>query len=683
MDFRPPILCPRTASIRGFVRGLSTVLALGLTPCLALAESSPVQRSDGSAAVPSLDALATAPQFGNARLSPDGRHIAVLRIDAAGNSLLILDAESMAPANELKFSGRQNVIDFFWANNEMLVVSRGTPLDGFGRPRMTGELYAVSLHGEKRRYLFGHKADRTSRNRGRDADRAIGWVLDTLPDDPSSILVAAVDWSEDVTIDFHPRIYRIDVYSGARSEIAKVPMRSPRITVDGQGQVRFASGWDDDNKPATLRFDPDAGSWSRVDLALAELGSFEPLGFAEGDNAVFASISERGEPGCLYRVDLADYHRQKLTCDPDAEPSFMVPSSKPGRPMAIAFDAGIPRLHLLEPASDDAAMYRALSEQLAPEFVQIIDFSRDGRRLLFSAYGDRWPGRVFLFDRDAQRARPVYSRQPQIDPAGLVSTLAYAFDARDGTRLHGLITLPGGGSVGNLPMVVMPHGGPHGVSDRWDYDAAVQVLATRGYAVLQVDFRGSGGYGQAFLRKGFRQWGHAIQDDIVDATRWAVDNGVADPGRICILGASFGAYSALMSAIRAPDLFRCAVGYAGVYDLESMFRRGDIRRTEAGRRYLDLVLGHDEAELAAQSPVAQIERLAAPVLIVHGGADVRAPLAHANKLRQALERHDKPHEWFIVDNEAHGFFRSQNRKRYYERVLAFLDRHIGREATTR
>ena len=687
MDVRPAPFGAAASGTRNRLTSIAPALCLTvalIAAPLARAQAPAAEQAQSQttqpAGAPTLSALAALPQFGQAQLSSDGRHIAVVRIAVEGNTLVILDADSLQAINELKFSGRQNVIDFIWANDNTLVVTRGTPLDGFGRPRTTGELYAVSLDGRQRRYLFGHQADRSARNRGRNADQALGRVIDPLPSNPNEILVAAIDWSEDAVVDRHPRIIRVDVHSGARKEITRVPMRDARITVDGDGQVRFASGWDDDNLPATLRFDPEAGTWSRVELGLAELESFVPLAFAEGDQAVFATISEHGEPACLFRVALADYSRQKLTCDPSAQPSHLVPSSVRGRPLAAAFSAGVPRLHLLDPGSDDAALIRELSAQLEPESVWPINFSRDGRRLLFSAYGDRWPGRVFLFDRQTQRARPVYASQPQIDPDSLESTLAYRFEARDGTLLHGLITLPRGGQS-LLPMVVMPHGGPHGISDRWHYDADRQALATRGYAVLQVDFRGSGGYGEAFLRKGFRQWGTAIQDDIVDATRWAIESGVADPARVCILGGSFGAYSALMSAIRAPELYRCAVGYAGVYDLDVMFRRGDIRRTEAGRRYLDLVLGRDADVLAKQSPVAQIDRLRAPVLIVHGGADRRAPLIHAQNLRQALDKHGKEYEWFVIDDESHGFFRPENRERYYQQVLAFLDRHIGPQAT--
>ncbi|PKM05683.1 MAG: hypothetical protein CVV17_03075, partial [Gammaproteobacteria bacterium HGW-Gammaproteobacteria-7] len=206
MDIRP---APYGAAASG-TRNRPTTIALALCLTVALI-AAPLARAQAPAAeqaqsqttqpadAPTLSALAASPQFGQAQLSPDGRHIAVVRIAAEGNTLVILDADSLQAINELKFSGRQNVIHFSWANDQTLVVSRGTPLDGFGQPRTTGELYAVSLDGKQRRYLFGYKADRSARNRGRNADQALGWVIDRLPNSPSEVLVGAIDWSEDST----------------------------------------------------------------------------------------------------------------------------------------------------------------------------------------------------------------------------------------------------------------------------------------------------------------------------------------------------------------------------------------------------------------------------------------------------------------------------------------------------
>jgi dipeptidyl aminopeptidase/acylaminoacyl peptidase len=229
----------------------------------------------------------------------------------------------------------------------------------------------------------------------------------------------------------------------------------------------------------------------------------------------------------------------------------------------------------------------------------------------------------------------------------------------------------------DLPLVVRPHGGPHGIRDTWSYQPDVQLLASRGYAVLQVNFRGSGGRGEAFTRLGYRQWSGAMQDDIADATRQLIGAGVVDGKRVCISGASFGAYSAMISSIRYPDLYRCAVGYAGVYRLERLFRSGDTGKSSSSRRYFDLVIGRQPGDLERESPASRAAELRQPVLLVHGAADWRTPPEHADALRKALAASGNPPEWLMVPREGHGFARKPNRVAYYDALLAFLDRNIG------
>ena len=636
--------------------------------------------SVAAAEPPSLATLAAGQRFAEARLSPDGKHIAVVRRDERVSTLLIVDTATLKPTTELAFPRYEHVIRVDWANEEMLVVAKGTGTGSLGGPRITGELISVSVDGSKNNYLMGYRADQSKRNRGRVADRSIGWMVDDLPDNRDEVLVADYDWSPEKHIDFRARLQRIDVYSGARTLITKSPLPQASFSTDRSGAVRFAHGYDDDMRLVTWRYDNTGDTWQKIDAGLGEHGFLRPLGFTADPDVFYALVSRNGEAGCVYRVTASTLERSRVTCDERIEPEYLMPSSVRGAPLGAFYNTGVPTLHLFDGKSADATLYRELSKQFAPGFVRFIDSSDDGKQLLFDTWSDRDGGRIFLLDTTAGHARQLFRRIADIEPEQLGATGAFEFDARDGTKIGGLLTVPPDRPRNGLPMVVIPHGGPYGVKDTWGYDADAQVLATRGYAVLKVNFRGSDGYGESFQRLGYRQWGGTIQDDIADATRWVIAQGLVDPQRICIYGGSFGAYSALMSAIREPELFRCAIGYAGVYDLDLMFDAGDVRRTERGRRYLDTVLGGDEAERAKQSPVAQIENLQAPVLLVHGAADVRAPLTHAKALRDALERHDRPHEWFVVQDEAHGFFRAKNREALYARMLTFLDAHIGAKA---
>jgi dipeptidyl aminopeptidase/acylaminoacyl peptidase len=247
---------------------------------------------------------------------------------------------------------------------------------------------------------------------------------------------------------------------------------------------------------------------------------------------------------------------------------------------------------------------------------------------------------------------------------------------RDGVKIRGYLTTPNGKSK-NLPMIVLVHGGPHGPFDDYDFNYETQLLASRGYAVLQVNYRGSGGRGREFMVSGYRRWGHEMQNDITDAVKWAIGFGVADRNRICIYGGSYGAYAALTGAYREPDMFKCAVGLSGIYDLPLMFNRGDIKDLKSGVRYLNDVLGSDEADLRERSPVYNAEKIKAAVFLIHGKEDERAPFEHAKRMREALQKAGNPPEWLSEGGEEHGIFNENHRARVYELMLQFFAKHIG------
>jgi dipeptidyl aminopeptidase/acylaminoacyl peptidase len=245
--------------------------------------------------------------------------------------------------------------------------------------------------------------------------------------------------------------------------------------------------------------------------------------------------------------------------------------------------------------------------------------------------------------------------------------------------LYGYLTLPPPVREGNqLPLVLMPHGGPHGPRDYWGFDPYVQVLATHGFAVLQVNFRGSGGYGPHFEKLGFREWPGNMQNDLTDSVAWAVKEGIADPRRICIYGWSYGGYAALMSAVKEPDLYACSVPAAGVYDLDIQYEESDFTRyTTWGKKYLDRVIGPTEADRRTASPISYLDKLKTPLFIVHGEADERVPVENARELKAALEKRGTKFEYMEKKHEGHGFFKEENRTAFFIALLDFLDRHIG------
>jgi dipeptidyl aminopeptidase/acylaminoacyl peptidase len=307
--------------------------------------------------------------------------------------------------------------------------------------------------------------------------------------------------------------------------------------------------------------------------------------------------------------------------------------------------------------------------------VSIIDFARDDGKVLFYVWGDRNPGAYYVLDRGNNSVQLINQAMPWIAAGALAPTTPVAFTTRDGMTLHGFYTGPA--TQGPKPMIVMPHGGPHGPYDNWGYDRDAQFLASRGYGVLQVNFRGSGGRGRKFEESGYQQWGGRMQDDLADGVKWAIDNKIADPNRICTFGASYGGYAALMQPIRYPELYKCAIGYVGVYDLQVMKKKGDIPRAKSGKRYLERVLGSDEAQLQAWSPAQNVDKVKVPVFLVQGAIDQRVPMAQFNALKDAFSGAGVKVETMVAQGEGHGFYKPENTAELYKRMEAFLAKYIG------
>lgn len=620
--------------------------------------------------------------FGEVQLSPDGRHLAVERVNELGSSLMIVVADSLETRSETRFRSNEGVDDIHWADNDTILISRNVRRGGLETPRPTGEIFALSTDGKRQDYLFGYRAAQSKRNRGRNSDNGYAQLISTPREAPGTALLLTHDFEDRGKLHEQPAVIRVDTHSGARKELTRVPIAAPAIVSDVHGNVRYAYGLGSDLLPVLYRFDQNSRQWQRQPRREGELGSVKPLQFLPDQRHFLALSNARGEADCLYLMDDEGVEpNEQLVCEGEFAVSGLMPSSTPGIPLAAVTDTGLPKVRLLGGNDEDRDLYRTLSEAFAPALVRFLSFSQDGRRLLFSVSSDRDPGRVYLHDRESNHSRLVFARRPDIPRDALSETRAIQLRARDGVSLHGFITLPNDPAVSKPPLVVMPHGGPYGPRDRWFFDPTTQWLAANGYAVLRVNFRGSGGFGLAFERLGFRQWGGSIQDDIIDATRWAIDQTLVDGGRVCIMGGSFGAYSALMSSAKAPELYRCAIGYAGVYDLDSLFRRGDIPDTEAGRAFLAQAIGNDAKELEAYSPTRQIERIRADVLLVHGSADWRTPIAHAKDLRKVMQEAGRQVEWLEVANEGHGFFRSKHREQMLTTVLDFLDRKLKKPDT--
>jgi dipeptidyl aminopeptidase/acylaminoacyl peptidase len=347
----------------------------------------------------------------------------------------------------------------------------------------------------------------------------------------------------------------------------------------------------------------------------------------------------------------------------------------------VHYDAVAPGTVWFDPAMK---ALQAMIDARLPGLVNRLDPASCGcaQRVLVTSHSDRQPALYFLYDRSDDSLIAIGSSRPAVNPRQMADTDFFHIKARDGLEFPVYVTKPHG--KGPWPTVVLVHGGPWLRGWHWRWDPESQFLASRGYLVVKPEFRGSTGYGDALQIAGNRQWGLKMQDDIADATIWAAKQGLADPQRTCIAGASYGGYAALMGLVRYPDLYRCGVASSAVSDINLMY---DAYWSDMGEDYktwgMPVLVGDkakDAAQLTATSPLAQAAKIQRPLLLAHGGLDERVPITHASKLLSALESNHAPVTWIEFKDEAHGWKKAANRIAYYERMQQFLDANIGAKA---
>lgn len=604
--------------------------------------------------------------FGTIKVSPTGEYLAATVPMEDRTSLVILRRADLAKTGHVTLPAKTHVVDFQWVNASRVLFSIGEKQGDLVQPRATGELFGVNADGSGQGpALFGF------RSRGAGSRFIGGSIIDTLRASDDEVLVSVGSGSPFTQVD------RMNVKTGKRITVAKAPVRRASFATDRNGVVRFAAGADSDNRVKTYHRDGEKSEWRLINDEAETQRIVIPVGFsADGVTAYLSSEEDEG-PNAIYAFDTRTGERKLVLRDDNVDPWEYLYSPVDGSLYGVMFMDGYPRTEYLAPEDPFAQLHAALSKSFEGHGVVPTTFTSDGRIGLFRVFSDRVPSDFYLFDRDTGKAQYIASRAGWFKPEQLAEVRPVSLKARDGLPLQGYLTLPNGTDGKNLPLIVHPHGGPFGPFDEWGYDSQVQALASRGYAVLQVNFRGSGNYGRAFTRSGFRQWGGTMQDDLTDATHWAIEQGIADPARICIYGGSYGGYAALMGVAKEPDLYACAVGNVGVYDMPAMYTSGDIPDSMSGRNFLREALG--DRDLESASPTRLADRIKAPVLLLAGREDERAPPIHTELMDKALRAAGKQVETKIYAGEGHGNYLPENRLDYTQRILAFFDKHIGRK----
>lgn len=620
-----------------------------------------------------VDAFVKRDVFTDIQISPTGEYFAATLPFEDRVALVIMSRADKKVTGTFQLGRDTAVAEFHWVSPDRVLIAAAQKIGFLAEPLPTGELYAMDASGGRVELLVGQSVGGNlgSRLQTKKAERVAAFLIDDLPDDDKNVLVSVMPFNSDP----FTRVERLNVYTGVRHPVTRVPVRRASFMTDNQGVVRFALGADTDNATQLYYRDGESSEWKLINHESSTRRVESPIGFSADDRTAYLRVQQPEGPDALVSYDPASDKRSNVLRDEVMDPVVLY---KPGTliPIGARYGGGKPRFKFFDEASAEARLYRSLQAAFGGDAATITSSTRDGRLNLVRTWSDRNPGDFFLFDAEAKKADYVISRRDWFDPATMAVVRPITFAARDGLELKGYLTVPHGASGEGMPTVVLPHGGPFGVSDEWGFDSEAQMLAKAGYAVLQVNHRGSGGRGRQFLHAGERQWGLAMQDDVTDATKWAIKEGIADPQRICIYGASYGAFAALTGVVREPALYKCAAGFVGVYDLPQLHEEETAKHGSI-KTWANEWIGADKAVLAANSPTTRAAAIKVPVLLAAGREDETAPVEHTERMERALKAAGVPVEAHYYASEGHGFYKPENNRDYYTKLLDFLARSLG------
>lgn len=627
--------------------------------------------------------LARHMQFNEVRISPDGKYLAATSLLKDQPALTLVNLSTGKGANIFPRDGDQ-VVNFWWANGNRVLYTVGTKVSGFDWPVSTGEIFGVNADGSGAKLLFGYRAGwgggrvASLIHHGPETQRASAELIDTLRDDPDHVIIGVEGWDNGAD-GAYTEVDRMDVRDGSRSKLTTAPLRNADFVTDHHGVVRFALGTDSHAHGKVYYRASEGAPWTLLFSETPGKGLPTPQAFSHDDSQVYMTCAAPDAVGALCLWDVAKQTMgAPVWTNPRVDAGGLVYSLNRRDVIGVRAMDGLPTVSALVPDADTIDLIAAITPNFPGEAVHVVSSTDDGSKAVVLVSSAEDPGTYYLWNAASKKLSLLLARASWIKPNQMAEMHPVDFKARDGLMLHGYLSMPPGKEdAKHLPLVVYVHGGPIGIRDDWSYDPYVQMMATHGYAVLQVNYRGSGGYGYGFEHAGYREWGGKMQDDVTDATQWAIAQGITSPGHVCIFGGSYGGYAALEGAVKEPDLYRCAIGYVGVYDLALMYKRGDIPQSSQGESYLHEALGDDPAVLAAHSPITQLDKLKAQVMLIVGGADQRVPSVQGMNMHMAMMSRHIPHEWLYEADEGHGFYTEAHVAELYARVLAFLDRNLG------
>lgn len=639
---------------------LATALAAVSLSCVQATAQQPATETVQAADQP-YDAatFAKLPLINRPMLSPDGQRF-LFSTQRQGKTFVVFRGLTESVLHNFALPEKLELNWFRWAGNDRFLMSVSQTAGVMGDEVRKSYLLAVDTATMKSRFI-GHDTQ------GDEGD-------DVLYVDPSG------EWlllSIQRTIYDYPSVYRASLDTG-RLTIVQRPVNTIwEWYADNRGVVRMGISFDrrswtlhyrpaetgDFKKLATIRYDDESRE-----------GLIEAIRVIGGSDEGYVLSAKATGRYALHRYNYATQTVGELIYGNPEHDIADFDLNEDGSLSAVYYTDDRSRVYWFDPAQQE--IQEAIDKALGTRHGSLVSRSRDGKVKIYHVGASHDPGSFYLFD-ESRGEMELFARSNESIKSSRLSPSQYvSYKARDGLTIHANLTLPKGREPKGLPLVILPHGGPYGIRDSLSYDAEVQFLASRGYAVLQPNFRGSGGYGEAHSVAGEGTIGRQMQDDLDDGMDWLVKNGTVDANRVCVVGASYGGYAALWAVTRNPERYRCAASFAGVTDWNRILKYDARFFTSSGlRKWRNTIRGDEGFDLDTVSPVAQASRLTRPVLIAQGQEDTIVPPKQAKIYIDALKSAGKPYEYVSYETEGHGFDDPNNLADWLKRLEEFLAKH--------
>ncbi len=621
------------------------------------------------------------PKYTSVTLSPDGKLLAALVPTNERRNLAIIDLEK-GGAKVLTTLKEQDVSSYRWVGDRVLEIATANLTDESGNIEVKQRVL-IDTDGRVLRDMLRtslrENVMRETVHLGTAAYMQIIEVVDRAGED----LIVETNERNRYGLD----AYRFNPRTAMKTLLTEEsPGDVNKFVADHDGQVRVAVTVPRGAVKTALWYrKSNADRWTMLREADVENDDIRPIAFDFDNRTLYVSArsNAEGKRFGVYAFDPDNNRLGKLVFESDTVDADRIIFDYERKTVAGVLDDSLAGVHWID--SQWVGIQKAVDAGL-PGMRNRLSWGRYATdRVVVTSESESASPTWFILDRKSGALQETAVSRPWLTGVPLSARKLVRYKARDGLSIPAHLTLPKGIDEKKLPLVVVIHGGPYVQGGHFGYDAYAQFLASRGYAVLEPDFRGTQGYGDAFYKAGWKQWGLAMQDDVTDGVRWLIDSGKVDADRVCLFGGSYGGYATLWGLEKEPQMFRCGVAFVAVSDLELMFDVGwsDFMHAERGgdsTRTLTRGIGDpdkDREKMRAVSPLYHADRIQAPLLLAYGAADDRVPLIHGTRMRAALDKYSKPYEWVVYDDEWHGFNKDENRYDFYRRVDAFLAKNLA------